>query len=337
MNILTQGHNKNNQERCLPVSKNMCQIARSGPGTWVQALGLLTLLLGSLCLVPSAIAHPGFDPEIEKITKKLAEDPDNVDLLVRRGQVYRSNGKFTESLQDLERAWVLDRQNRTVILQRAMTLSALGRDKEAEDALDSFLQDESHPQRVFGLAERAHIRARTGRTEPAIRDLTATLQLHPTVDLYLLRGQLQESLGNIEAAEEGYQDGLATLGEAIVLKKALIRVQLAQDRHSEALALVDEELERAHVKTSWYLKRAEILSLMGRAGAVRQAREHALSEANRTLAKRRTAMQLLARAEVYRAMGRTEDAERDLNMAAQRAPRFAQKHDRLKGRGPGPR
>lgn len=290
----------------------------------------LALALGCLGLVQLATAHSGLDPEIEEITEKLTKDPDNVDLLILRGQVYRSNGKFLESLQDLERAWLLDRENRTVALHRALTLSALGRYQEAEAALDKLLQKESDPKRVFSLAERAHIRAQTGRVDLAIADYTAALQLHPTIELYLIRGQLQESLGQFEVAAAGYQDGLAKLGDAILLKKGLIRVQLAQKHFSEALTLINEEVARSSVKTSWYVQRAELLGLMGQPDAARLAYEQALSEANRALRKRPTAMHLLARAEIYHAMGRMEEATQDLRAAVKKAPHFAKATHLLK-------
>jgi tetratricopeptide (TPR) repeat protein len=260
----------------------------------------------------------------------LTKDPDNVDLLVLRGQVYRSNGKFLESLKDMERAWLLDRRNQLVILERAMTLSASGRDQEAEAALDSFLQDVSHPKRVFALAERAHIRARTGRLELAIADFTSAIQLQPTIELYLIRGQLQENLGKLEAAAEGYRDGLAKLGNAISLKKGLIRVQIAQNKYGPALALINEETARSSVKTPWYLQRAEILARMGRSQDSRRTYEQALDEANRILGKRSTAMQLVARAKVFHAMGRVEDAKRDLREAIQQAPHWEEADDLLK-------
>lgn len=297
---------------------------------WMGGMACLALTLGCLGFVQMAESHSGLDPEIEKITEQLTKDPNNVDLLVHRGQVYRSNGKFLESLLDLERAWLLDQENRTVILHRALTLSALGRNEEAEAALDYFLQEESDPKRVFALAERAHIRARTGRVAPAIADFTLAIQLHPTIELYLMRGQLQESLGNFENAAAGYQDGLAKLGDAILLKKGLIRLHIAQKQYGEALALVDEEVARSSVKTNWYLQRAEILALMGQPDAARLAYEHALSEADRVLGKRPTAIQLLARAEVLNAMGRVEEAKRDLRAAVQKAPHFAEADALLK-------
>ncbi|MEO8326621.1 MAG: tetratricopeptide repeat protein [Nitrospirota bacterium] len=300
--------------------------------TWMSLLICMVLALGwvDFGFVLLVTAHSGFDPEIAEITEMLAKDPDSVDLLIRRGQVYRSYGKFIESLQDLERAWLLDPKNRTVVLQRALTLSAMGRDKEAEAALDAFLQEESDPKRVFALAERASIRMRTGRIELAIADLASAIQLQPTIELYILRGKLQESLGKLEDAAAGYHDGLAKLGDAILLKKSLIRIQIGQKQYGEALASIDEELIRSSVKTPWYLQRAEILDKMGQADAARRSYEQALSEANRVLGKRPTAMQLLARAEVYHAMGRMDEAKRDLRVAVQKAPHFAEANDLLR-------
>jgi tetratricopeptide (TPR) repeat protein len=318
------------QEILMPIQEARDRPMKSLHRFCVLGIAFLALALGCLSYIQPVTAHSGLDPEIEKITEQLIKDPDNVDLLIRRGQAYRSNGKFLESLLDLERAWLRNRDNRPVLFHRAMTLSALGRDKEAEAALDSFLQDESDPKRVYALGERAHIRARTGRLELAITDFTSAIQLHPTIELYLKRGQLQESLGKLEAAAAGYHEGLATLGDAILLKKGLIRVQIAQQQYGEALALVNDEIARSSVKTPWYMQRADILAKMGRSEDSRRTYEQALSEANRILGKRSTAMQLVARAKVFHAMGRVEEAKRDLQEALEKAPRFAEADDLLK-------
>lgn len=321
----------NKKEKLMPVSVTIDQPVRSRHGSCVVVIPcLLSLILGYLGFAKIAIAHSGLDPEIQEITEKLIKEKDNVDLLIQRGQVYRSNGKYTESLLDLERAWLLDRENRTVVLQRALTLSALGRDKEAKTALDYFLQDESDPKRVFALAERASIHVRNGQAQLAITDFTSAIQLQPTIELYLVRGKLQESLGKLEDAAAGYQDGLAELGDAILLKKGLIRVRMVQNQYSEALALVDEEIAGSSVKTPWHLQRAEILDKMGKPDAARLEYEQALSEANRVLGKRQTAMQLLARAEVYQAMGRMEEAKQDLRVAIKKTPHFAEADELLR-------
>jgi tetratricopeptide (TPR) repeat protein len=316
--------------KLMPIQNNGDRPVKYPHRFYVLEIGCLALVMGCLSFVQPVTAHPEMDPEIAKLTEALTKDPNNVELLISRGQIYRSNGNYLESLQDFENAWLVDRQNQVITLERAMTLSALGRDQEAEAALDSFLQDPSHPKRVFGLAERAHIRARTGRLEQAIADFTSAIQLQPTIELFLTRGQLQEKLGNLEAAAEGYHEGLAQLGDAILLKKGLIRVHIAQNQYGQALALINQEAARSAVKTPWYLQRGEILTKMGRSQDSRRTYEQALAEANRILGKRSTAMQLLARAKVFHAMGRVEEAKSDLREAVQKAPNWAEAEDLLK-------
>ena len=67
------------------------------------------------------------------------------------------------------------------------------------------------------------------------------------------------------------------------------------------------------------MRRADILTAMGQTAASKLAKEKALKEANRTLARRHTALHLMARAKVHYAMGDREAAKRDLRMAVKKA------------------
>jgi tetratricopeptide (TPR) repeat protein len=288
------------------------------------------LFFCSMVFVGMVAAHSDVDPEIAEITQELASQPDNVALLLRRGQLYRFNAKFNESLRDLEQAWLLDRDNRQVALERCRTLVALGRDHVAEVALDQYLHGESGVSRVVALVERAPLYARTGRPDLALADYSAALHLYPTVELYLARGHLQEGLGRLDAAAAGYLEGLSQLQQASILRRELIRVKAAQGHYSEALPLIDAELAAASVKTEWYLRRAAMLSALGQTVAAGQARTYALEEANRALAKRPTALHRVARAKVYQALGQLEAAKQDLRLAVQAAPRFTEAQDLLK-------
>ena len=291
---------------------------------WVLALCIFALVLAPTVLVEPVAAHSDVDPEIAEVTAQLADQPDNVDLLLRRGQLYRYNGKFTESLRDLDHAWLLDRANRPVALERCRTLMSLGRTSEAEAGLTQYLQDESGVSRVMALVERAHLYADTGRANLAIADFSEALQLYPTVELYLARGHLQEGLGQLDVAAAGYVEGLSRLQHASILRRELIRVKMAQGQYPEALTLIDQELAEASGKTEWYLRRAEVLAAMGQTEAADKAYAHALAEANRVLAKRPTALKRLARAKVYQAMGQLEAAKKDLRLVMQTAPRLTE-------------
>ena len=294
-------------------------------------LGIFLLLMLSPTVdVTTAIAHSGMDPEIDKITHELEENPENVELLLKRGRLYRSNGKFSDSLQDLDLAEELDPDNREITFQRGFTLSALGRDNEAEVALDQYLEKASGGKHLTALVERAHIRARTGQAALAINDFNSAISRHPVMALYLARSELYESLGHLEEAASGYREGLSRVGNATLLKKGLIRVETTRKRYDEVLRLIDEELDRASVKTEWHMRRAEVLSSMGKDQAAQSAHQEALAEANRVLGKRVTATHLVARAKVYLAMGQLEKGKHELRLAVQRAPRFAEARDMLK-------
>lgn len=296
----------------------------------VLALCCFALALSPMVLVEPGAAHSDVDPEIAEVTAKLADQPDNVALLLRRGRLYRFNGHLIESLNDLERAWLLDGDNRQVALARARTLVALGREAEAEAALNRYLQDEAGVSRVVALVERAQLYARTGRANLALADFSEALPLYPTVELYMARGHLQEEVGQLADAAAGYRDGLSRLPQAAILRRELIRVEIAQGHYPEALTLIDQELASAKVKTDWYLRRAEVLAAMGQTAAADSARAQALAECNRAFAKRPTPLHRVARAKVYVALGQLEAAKEDLRLAVQAASRFTEAQDLLK-------
>lgn len=290
--------------------------------SWRFRLIGLVLSVWVVSVASQVGAHVGMDPEIHEITEKLEMEPNRVDLWIQRGQVFRSYGRYQESLQDLEKARTLEPGNKRVVLERGLTLSAMGRHQDAEAALDAFLQEEPGPKRVFALAERAHIRERTGRKEQAIEDYTAVLGTQPSGELYLKRGKLQVSLGRLEEAASGYEEGLAQLGNSMLLTKGLIEIRIAQKKFDEALVLIDEQLTRFPSNTQWYLQRAQVLSQMGQNEEAGKTYEQALTQANRMLGKRQTAIHLLARAKILNAMGKREDAVRDLREALQKSPQF---------------
>jgi tetratricopeptide (TPR) repeat protein len=262
--------------------------------------------------------------EVAELTERLSKDPSNVGLLKQRAALLRSEQRFSDALNDLDRARLLDPNDHEIRVQRGITLSALRRDREAESEFDSYLKLETAQSRAIALAERGHIRARTGRPELAITDFTDAIAIRPALDLYLARGTVQESTGQLGAAAAGYQDGILRLGRAIQLLTALIRVQVQQGEFQSALTLINNELPRTPIKTLWLLSRAEVLSAMGQAAQAQLELNAALEDANQALQKRPTAIHLLSRAKVLTALGRHEDAREDLLICLQIAPRFAE-------------
>ena len=109
---------------------------------------------------------------------------------------------------------------------------------------------------------------------------------------------------------------------ALLVKLALIRVEIRGKRYVEALDLIDEEIARAAVKTEWFLRRAEVLTMARKKKEADRVLQQALAEANRVLSKRATALHLLSRARVLKALGNTDAAVRDVEMALTKSPRY---------------
>ena len=339
------------------------EVSSMRPRRWSSRLisFWVVLVICLLLLVAPVSAHEGLDPDIQEITEKLTKNPNDVKLLLLRAGNYRLNGEPIKSLADLDRANQLEPDNQEILLHRGLTLSALKRDVEAEVVLSRFLEEvaaqipgdiadrilSTKSAKITGrtsdknllltaLVERAYVHLRRNKAQLALKDCTRAIKIRPSTPLYLFCGKLQESLGQFVQAAAGYREGLARVGRARPLKKSLIRVEIEQQRYRQALNLIDEELAQASVKTEWYLRRAVILDVMGNKKDSQKAKEKALTEANRVLGKRNTALKRLARAKVYMALGQRVEARRDLELAVQMAPKFDKARELLgilKGQG----
>ena len=274
----------------------------------------------------AAIAHPGLHHDIAAASAAIDKDPKNADLYVERAFLQRLDEEFDSALVDLDRARKLDPANLRVDAERGMTLSALGRDAEAEDYLTRFV---AHGGTAPTFAERAKVRTRMGKVPKAISDYTSAIALRPDIEFYIERGALQESLGDLPGAAAGYREGRVKLGEAVTLDLALIRVETAQKHYAEALEVVDLQLGHAAVKTDWYLRRADILAAAGRADDARSERETAFREADMAVQRNGNGLHLYSRAKVEAALGRIEDAKHDLELALEKSPRFAEAQEML--------
>lgn len=293
----------------------MCSRRRgSGYGMCLAAI----LILG--CAAGNSWGHTELSLDIERISGELRNDPDRVILLVRRGRLYRRDGHPLASMADLNRAGRLAPDRWDVVFERAMTMVSLLRDSAAERELTRCL--ELHPSLAIGYAERGRIKARSGRRAAAIADFHKAIAIKPSVDWVLLRGQWQEQAGDLDAAATGYRDGMQQLKGPVLIRLALVRVEIDRGRFDAALAWIDPMLERASIKTEWYLRRAEVLAAAGRLSESQGDLSRALEAANDALRRRETAIHLVNRAKVHSAMNHQDAAIADLRRAVAAAPRY---------------
>jgi len=274
----------------------------------------------------AAGAHPGLHHDIAAACEAIEREPARADLYVDRAFLERLGEEYQAALSDLDHARKLEPGNLRVAAELGLTYAALGRDREADTELSTFIR---HGGTAPVLAERAKVRERLGRPKEAVADYTAAIALKPDVEYVLARGALQESLRDLAGAAAGYEEGRAKLGGAVTLDLALIRVETARGRYARALQVVDKQLAAAPVKTDWYLRRADVLDAAGRKAEARADRQTALQEADAAVEANGNGMQLYARARARAALGQTDAAKRDLELVLEKSPRFVEARDML--------
>lgn len=256
-------------------------------------------LLALLLLWPgSPHAHRGVHAQLVQVTRLLRAAPRSVPLLLRRARLYRHHGERRHAFADLRRALRIAPRNPTLYRERAELELASAQPRRALQTTDQIAKLPGglgwHGWLLRGRAL-ARLRRRAQALRAYDRAITAGAR---TPDSYLERGGLAEALGKNALAARGYREGSKALGSPVVLRLALIRVEVAQRHYAAARAEIDTMLPRLPVKAPWLLRRATIYALEGRTTDARRDRQAALAEASELLRNRPSCQNhaLLARA-----------------------------------------
>jgi tetratricopeptide (TPR) repeat protein len=284
------------------------------------------LLLFTLC-PPCAVAHDDRPRPILRIDERLARAAEThlsvrrqARLFLRRARFSRQNGTPATALADLERALDLGARSRLMSYEHGLTLAMLEHDAEALRELDRFLA--TGPPNAIALDARARIHERAGDLDLALSDYSASLRLRDDADIYLARGRVLRSLHRCDDAVDGYRTALARIGSAELLEKALVSALSDCGKHDAALAAVDSHLRSGRDTTDWLLLRGDVLEAAGDFVSARAARERALANAERVLARKKTAILYYERARAHVALGHVQDARADLERVLGAAATF---------------
>ncbi len=273
-------------------------------------------LAALLSLIGAALAHPGVRDDLRRADERVDREPGSAAAHLRRAALHRRAGDPARSLADAARAAQLGAAPGAVALERGLALAAAGRHAEAIPDLTTAIA--ARPS-WGALVARARCRVARKRPAAAVADFDAALALRPQVDVFLERGRLLQKLGRLDEAASGYRVGLRAVGPATLLADALVDVELARARPELALAVAEAQPEAVR----WLLRRAEALDALGDIPRRDASLARALELANRSLARRNTAIHLVARARVHMARGAPDRARADVRAALDKAPRYA--------------
>jgi Flp pilus assembly protein TadD len=124
------------------------------------------------------------DPTIKALTTKIATNPDDINALYRRGQVYANKGAYTLALRDFDDTLRINPKDVEALNHRCWTRTITGELQGALKDCNEALR--LRPSFVEALDSRGLLNLKAGAFKNAIADFDAALKLNPrlTSSLY---------------------------------------------------------------------------------------------------------------------------------------------------------
>ena len=224
------------------------------------AAALVALGLLSATAVPLT-AHGPDHAFILSLTEELARRPGDADLLLQRGERYRSHGDLPAARTDLEAALAANPSLQPARLRLALVARDQDRLDEALTLLDATLAAES--TNLLARSTRADVRFRAGRAADAIADLDRVLadSTHPRPELYLARARavLTVDTNAFSRALEGINEGIQRLGPVPSLQLLALDLEERAGKIDAALHRLESLMAGMERKERWLLRRGDLL------------------------------------------------------------------------------
>lgn len=136
------------------------------------------------------------DPTIKSLSSKIAQNPDDVNALYRRGQVYASKGAYDLAIKDFDDTLRINPKDVEALNNRCWTRTVVGDLQGALKDCNEALR--LRPNFVDALDSRGLLNLKSGATKNAIADFDAALRINPRLTSSLYgRGLAKQRNGSI--------------------------------------------------------------------------------------------------------------------------------------------
>lgn len=270
------------------------------------------LLSGSalLGMGTAVLGHSPVELEIERVSHRLAAQPEDIELLITRGELHRTAQNFAAAQQDFLTARRLVPNRPNIDLYVGILTFEWGRPSEAIVHLSCYLDPPRRndaPSQALSLAHESRAKAflALGRHDQAVEDFSRAIALSSDTapEIFLARAQAIRDAAGIGRENEdaipksaailralaGLDEGITRLGSVISLENAAIELELLLGRHERALARLDRAFAKVNRKDLWLDRRGELLHAAGRVDEAKAAWRSALAAIRALPAARRTA------------------------------------------------
>lgn len=238
----------------------------------------LTVLLIALAPVPLR-ADEEVDEEIHELTALIKAQPENAELYLERGELYRQVENWDAALADYERAAKIDPALYVIDFARGRLYLETGRASQAKTALDRFL--ERFPEHAEARMMRARALMQMRQVVAAIADYDISIahSAPPSPDLYHERAKAIADLGPKRTLDAiaSLDEGITRLGAIVSLQMHAIELEIASRRFDHAVARLETISSRSPRKEYYLLQKGEILQKAGRPADAKAAWREALT------------------------------------------------------------
>ncbi len=211
-------------------------MARARTGNFAPAAPRRALFAFALALAGSASAHEEPRVPIAELSRRLAQSPDSVPLLLLRAAFLRLERDWSRARADLDAVARRSPSHPGLALARAALALEAGEPAETRAILDRVLADEPGEPRALRLRARALVAL--GEPRAAVADLTGLIARpeRPHPDLYLERARLQLALGDRAGALAGLDEARDRLGATASLEPFAAELEERAGRSGAARA-----------------------------------------------------------------------------------------------------
>lgn len=191
-----------------------------------------------LCFAAAAVAHPELATQSAQLDDALEEQPASVDLLIRRGDIYRREGNFPAAAEDFSAARQLQPDNPELDFYQGRLLLDMGRAEEADELLSRWIT--THPEQATAWSLRGDARMQMNQPLAAAEAYAQAIRLsdRPSPGVYLLQASAlhqagvshwQKALAVIDSALEKFPLEVSLLGLGMDIALESGQIDLARE------------------------------------------------------------------------------------------------------------
>ncbi|MHB1426446.1 MAG: protein kinase domain-containing protein [Gemmataceae bacterium] len=256
-----------------------------------------------------------YEKAVADYTRLLELEDDKVEVYLKRASVYREMKRLDDALGDYDRVVSREPKNTGHYLERATVYKEMKRLDDALGDYDRVLTLE--PKNVWARYMRAQLHVQRGEYPKAVEDYTALIALRPDAGepyreraiVYLLH------LREFDAAVEDWQQVVKIWPGKAEAYRCLAEIYLGRRQYDRARAEVGKALAREANNVDARCDEAQIYLCQGKA-------QKALKAINSLVEKLPAGSEetLLVRGDIYRRLGRLQDAAADYRRLTQLRP-----------------